>query len=311
VKLTDKLDADTTFVSATGGGVYDSNTHTVTWNIGTLAVGADGSVKLVVQVKTSTQKGTVLTNTCTIDSDETEPTTEEEKTVVDGICHGSVLIFGCFMEGWLPNIVARVSCNQGTIAKNSFLIYADYQIPIKAKSTSIDSFNLTNNVVTIGGSCTVNHTPDYTFQFTAKNSNPYTFEISITGPDNFTYSKSGAFRGILEIKGGKPPPESQTALLPRKNQLEQNYPNPFNPDTWIPYQLAQPADVTLRIFDVKGQLVRSIHLGYKQAGFYIGKNKAAYWDGRNDQGEQVAAGIYLYSLRAGNFQATRKMIIIK
>ena len=96
----------------------------------------------------------------------------------------------------------------------------------------------------------------------------------------------------------------ETALLP-------NYPNPFNPETWIPYQLAKPADVTLHIYSVKGALVRTLELGHQTAGTYHSKNRAVYWDGRNQHGEAVASGVYVYTLTAGNFTATRKMLIRK
>ena len=99
------------------------------------------------------------------------------------------------------------------------------------------------------------------------------------------------------------PPE-QTAILP-------NYPNPFNPETWIPYQLAAPAEVTLTIFGSNGQLVRTLALGHKVAGVYQSKSRAAYWDGRNNFGERVASGLYFYTLRAGDFTATGKMLIMK
>ncbi len=88
-----------------------------------------------------------------------------------------------------------------------------------------------------------------------------------------------------------------------------NYPNPFNPETWIPFQLAKPAHVTLYIYSVDGQLVRTLKLGNKQAGLYHSKNRAAYWDGKNAFGEPVASGIYYYTLSTGEFSATRRMVI--
>ena len=95
-----------------------------------------------------------------------------------------------------------------------------------------------------------------------------------------------------------------TALLP-------NYPNPFNPETWIPYQLAEPAEVTLNIYAVDGKLIRTLALGHQTAGAYHTKARAAYWDGRNSVGERVASGIYFYTITAGEFTATQKMLIRK
>ena len=101
-----------------------------------------------------------------------------------------------------------------------------------------------------------------------------------------------------------PLPPGTTALLP-------NYPNPFNPETWIPYHLAKPADVTLTIYAIDGKVVRHLDLGHQVAGFYQSKSRAAYWDGRNEVGERVASGIYFYTLTAGEFAATQKMLIVK
>lgn len=93
--------------------------------------------------------------------------------------------------------------------------------------------------------------------------------------------------------------------------LGQNYPNPFNPETWIPFQLAEPAEVDIKIYSATGQLVRELNLGHKPAGFYSERNKAAYWDGRNDTGEKVSSGIYFYIIKAGDFTATKKLVISK
>lgn len=98
---------------------------------------------------------------------------------------------------------------------------------------------------------------------------------------------------------------------PTTTLLLQNYPNPFNPETWIPYQLSEASPVTVNIYDVTGKVVRSLRLGYQEAGFYHGRSQAAYWDGRNNQNEQVASGIYFYQIEAGEFSATRRMLIVK
>jgi len=100
-------------------------------------------------------------------------------------------------------------------------------------------------------------------------------------------------------------------ILPIRSELLQNYPNPFNPETWIPYQLTKPAEVTIRIYDIRGQLARSLYLGYRSAGFHISKNRAAYWNGLNDAGEKSASGVYFYTIQAGSFTNIRKMILAK
>lgn len=100
-------------------------------------------------------------------------------------------------------------------------------------------------------------------------------------------------------------------LPPEATQLLANYPNPFNPETWIPYQLSKPADVMLTIYASNGQVVRQLALGHQPAGTYESRSRAAYWDGKNELREPVASGVYFYTLTAGDFTATRKMLIQK
>ena len=106
-------------------------------------------------------------------------------------------------------------------------------------------------------------------------------------------------------------PDLIAYVVPEKTALLPNYPNPFNPETWIPYQLADDSEVIITIHDVTGQLVRRLDLGYQFAQNYTNREKAAYWDGRNQYGEMVAGGLYFYTLRTQSFQATRRMVIVK
>ena len=99
--------------------------------------------------------------------------------------------------------------------------------------------------------------------------------------------------------------------IPKQTVLLANYPNPFNPETWIPYQLSTSANVNLTIYTATGEVVRTLELGNRVAGLYQSKSRAAYWDGKNDIGEPVASGFYFYVLTAGDFTATRKMLIMK
>ena len=109
--------------------------------------------------------------------------------------------------------------------------------------------------------------------------------------------------------------------IPTETALLRNYPNPFNPETWIPYHLADAADVQITIYDIKGAVVRQLDLGHQQAGYYANRSKAAYWDGRNQFGESVASGVYFYQLQAGrsglsvshrrDYSATKRMVIVK
>ena len=115
---------------------------------------------------------------------------------------------------------------------------------------------------------------------------------------------------ITDVAGAAPSAET-SPIIPNKTALLTNFPNPFNPETWIPYQLAKPAEVTLTIYDIRGVVVRELKLGHQPAGFYQSRSRAIHWDGRNAFGEKVATGIYFYTLKAGDFNATRKLLIRK
>ena len=97
----------------------------------------------------------------------------------------------------------------------------------------------------------------------------------------------------------------------KETVLLQSYPNPFNPETWIPYELEKEADVTIEIYDATGRLVRALHPGLQRRGRYTSREKAAYWDGRNESGERTASGVYFYVMRAGDYYKTRKLVILK
>ena len=97
---------------------------------------------------------------------------------------------------------------------------------------------------------------------------------------------------------------TETKLLP-------NYPNPFNPETWIPFQLAEAADINVEIYDVGGRLVRTVPVGFKPIGYYLTRERAVHWDGRNDIGESVASGIYVLKFIAEDFSATQRVMIVK
>lgn len=99
--------------------------------------------------------------------------------------------------------------------------------------------------------------------------------------------------------------------LPISPRLLPNYPNPFNPETWIPYHLAQSSHVSMAIYNISGQLMRKLDLGYREAGFYTGRDKAAHWNGTNDSGEKLASGLYFCVMQAGEFIATHRMLLIK
>ena len=101
------------------------------------------------------------------------------------------------------------------------------------------------------------------------------------------------------------------AILPERLPSQTHYPNPFNPETWIPYQLNQESDVSLKIYSSRGPLARQIDLGLKAAGNYQTTERAVYWDGRNGSGEPASSGVYFYRVPAGDYRQTQKMMILK
>ena len=155
------------------------------------------------------------------------------------------------------------------------------------------SIGMSDNSVVISSHNAVNEGPGF-----ANGTAAYVYSsIEDFGTPPFSVNPSGlALRTLGQIK--------RTALF-------QNYPNPFNPETWIPYQLAAAADVTIRIYAASGELVRTLTLGYQSAGIYQNRGRSAYWDGKNRLGEPVASGLYFYTLSTGRFTATRRMVIRK
>ncbi len=103
----------------------------------------------------------------------------------------------------------------------------------------------------------------------------------------------------------------RTLPLIKQTTLLQSYPNPFNPEVWIPYLSAESANVVIQIYNVNGQLVKTIDLGLQDRGRYVSREKSAYWDGRTDSGELASSGVYFYVFRAGKFSASKKMVLQK
>ena len=138
-------------------------------------------------------------------------------------------------------------------------------------------------------------------EISAQSPNPF---IGVE-PLRYTITAEDVKRSHIQL------PELVVYEIPTETQLLPNYPNPFNPETWIPYRLAEDAFITLTIYDQTGQIVRILDVGHQIAAVYEGRSKAVYWDGRNQVGEQVASGVYFYHLSAGDYSATRKMLILK
>ena len=136
--------------------------------------------------------------------------------------------------------------------------------------------------------------------------------IEASRPGGLAYGEEASRPGGLSYGRGIAVLERLLAsLMPTETVLLANYPNPFNPETWIPYQLSEPAEVTVTIYAANGAVVRMLDIGHRRAGSYESRHRAAYWDGRNAAGESVASGVYFYTLSAREFSATRKMVIRK
>ncbi len=137
-------------------------------------------------------------------------------------------------------------------------------------------------------------------------------ELHVIGPGGVVESQAVSFKVTTEHLADAVMSVRLDGIgKPKLTQLLQNYPNPFNPETWIPYQLAEDSPVTVSVYDTTGNLVRTLPVGFQSAGFYHSRARAAYWDGRNNMGEQVASGVYFYKLHTPISSASRKMLIMK
>lgn len=148
---------------------------------------------------------------------------------------------------------------------------------------------------------------NYADHITSEDAKKYVFIYNSQNRKLDLYIDEGAAAPMLSAGQGIREQEEHS----QETELLSNYPNPFNPETWIPYKLSKPAEVTVTIYAADGTLIRTLVLGHRPVGTYQSKSRAAYWNGRNDVGESVASGIYFYTLTAGDFTATRKMLILK
>lgn len=107
--------------------------------------------------------------------------------------------------------------------------------------------------------------------------------------------------GLRKVEDG-----TVASATPETFSLAQNYPNPFNPSTTIAFQIADPAFVELKVYDISGRLVKTLVNENRSAGNYTEQ-----WDGKNSIGQKVGSGIYFYQITAGTFQQIKKMMLVK
>jgi hypothetical protein len=141
-------------------------------------------------------------------------------------------------------------------------------------------------------------------------SDAYEFiDADVEEEETYTYQVSVRFISGAELRSDL----FTVTVLPviRATALLQNYPNPFNPETWVPYELAEETHVSIEVYTASGQMVRRLDLGLQKRGRYLNREKAVYWDGCNESGERAVSGTYFYVLRAGDFSAARKMVILR
>ena len=145
---------------------------------------------------------------------------------------------------------------------------------------------------------------------------PYALNMQFTGGGDYLFAKGpnggrALYRTeeFLNIPSDEVTPRNRLLAQwgdVKRTQLLPNYPNPFNPETWIPFDLAQAGPVEVTVYDDLGRVVRRVDLGQLAAGAYRTRERAAYWDGRNNAGEPVAGGAYYIEFSAGAVRQTRR-----
>lgn len=326
------------------GNWGDCHTASIGWGNGSTTSGEVTKVNGLSQVfGTYTYDMTgVYTVTCTVTDITGASATSEFKYIVvydpnDGFVTGG---------GWIDSPEGAYAADLTLTGKANFGFVSKYKkgatIPtgntqfvfhvadLNFHSTKYDWLVIAGAKAMFKGSGTINNAGDYGFMLSAIDGQVSggggvdKFRIKIWEKadgdvvvyDNQTGAEENA-DPTTEIGGGSivihksdssaaPPmslPQDTSALTP--------FPGPANPDVWIPYRLSSASQVVIRIHDMAGRLVRTLDLGPKPAGFYTDKSKAAYWDGKNEAGEQVASGIYFCTLQAGDFRATKKVVVAR
>ena len=219
-----------------------------------------------------------------------------------------------------PEVVMDVKQNgvdiqDQTVTVGVFQLLMIFDQPVTGFEQSDLSFNDFNTGATITGWEISSDFKQYTATVAPTASGEVTFTISenVAQASDDGQGNVRTTLTVIVVDAPSSPPfvGSKSTPNPSETLLLTNYPNPFNPETWIPYHLAKAANVEITIYNTHGTIIRHLRLGHQSAGYYISRNRAAYWDGKNDFGERVASGIYFYQLQADTVSPLRKMLIRK
>ena len=268
----------------------------------TLASGSgDGTVRLW-DVATATHKATLTGHTDTVWSVSFSP---DGKTLASGSDDSTVLLWTLAPKKNEPEHLNADVNGDGVVNIQDLVLVASRFGQTGENAADVNGDGVVNiqDLVLVAGAfgdaaaAPAAHNPSLL--------TPETVQQWLSEAEQMRFTDAISRRGIAVLE------HLLATLTPKETALLANYPNPFNPETWIPYQLAEPTDVTLTIYAANGAVVRTLALGHQPDGMYQSRSRAAYWDGRNAVGEPVASGLYFYTLTAGDFFATRKMLIRK
>ena len=228
------------------------------------------------------------------------------KTLASGSWDGTVILWDFIPEGETQQLAEDVN-RDGVVNLQDLRIVASQFERYGTQDADVNTDGIVNiiDLVLVAGALGTGDTASPASSKTLEMFTLADVQEWLTNAQHVYNPTSDFQRGIATLE------RLLVLLSPKETVLLPNYPNPFNPETWIPYQLAKPAAVTVHIYAANGVPVRTLDLGYRPPGVYQIRSRAAYWDGKNDVGERVASGVYFYTLTAGNFTATRKMLIRK
>ena len=136
------------------------------------------------------------------------------------------------------------------------------------------------------------------------NNGIFLWDVSVTDSFEDVLSNNGPFSLFIDIH--EILNTSENNIIPDIYTLYQNYPNPFNPITTIKYDLPEDQFVSITIYDVMGRNIRTLMNMNQNAGYH-----SVRWDAKNNIGEQVATGMYIYTIKAGDFLSSKKIVLLK